>query len=158
MIGQKILSLGDAAIGLVLCRPMDSRGFAPLAIFAVAAVPCVAVIGFAAISSPMALLVVAFLVGFCLLGLQFGLNAASAMIYPTAYRSSGSGWAFGIGRFGSIVGPIFGGFLLHMQMSLQSLFVIAAIPFAVGAVACLLLARLYRQQFKGAGLGQREPV
>jgi AAHS family 4-hydroxybenzoate transporter-like MFS transporter len=170
MTGQKILSLGDAAIatsliqlggtlgGLVLCRPMDSRGFAPLAIFAVAAVPCVAAIGFAAISSPMALLVVAFLVGFCLLGLQFGLNAASAMIYPTAFRSSGSGWAFGVGRFGSIVGPIFGGFLIHMQISLQTLFLIAAIPFAVGAVACLLLARLYRQQFRGAGLGQREPV
>ena len=168
--GQKILSPGDAAIatsliqlggtlgGLVLCRPMDTRGVAPLAIFAVAAVPCVAVIGFAAISSPMALLVVAFIAGFCLLGLQFGLNAASAMIYPTAFRSSGSGWAFGVGRLGSIVGPIFGGFLIHMQISLQTLFVIAAIPFAVGAVACLLLARLYRQQFRGAGFGQRESV
>ncbi len=166
--GQKILSPGDAAMatslillggtlgGLVLCRPLDTRGFAPLAIFAVTAVPCVALIGFAAITSPMALLVVAFLAGFCLLGLQFGLNAASAMIYPTAVRSSGSGWAFGIGRFGSIVGPIFGGFLIHMQISLQTLFVIAAIPFAVGAVACLLLARLYRQQFRGAGFGQRE--
>ena len=168
--GQKIFSPGDAAIatsliqlggtlgGLVLCRPMDTRGVAPLAIFAVAAVPCVAVIGFAAISSPMALLVVAFIAGFCLLGLQFGLNAASAMIYPTAFRSSGSGWAFGVGRLGSIVGPIFGGFLIHMQISLQTLFVIAAIPFAVGAVACLLLARLYRQQFRGTGFGQRAPV
>jgi hypothetical protein len=26
------------------------------------------------------------------------------------------------------------------------------------AVACLFLARLYRQQFKGAGFGQRTPV
>ena len=168
--GQKILSPGGAAIvtsliqlggtlgGLVLCRPMDTRGITPLAIFAVAAVPCVAMIGYAAISSPTALFVVAFIAGFCLLGLQFGLNAASAMIYPTAFRSSGSGWAFGVGRLGSIVGPIFGGFLIHMQISLQTLFAVAAIPFAVSAVACVVLARLYRQEFRGAGFGQREPV
>ena len=170
MTGQKILSPGGAAIatsliqlggtlgGLVLCRPMDTKGFAPVAVFAVAAVPCVAAVGFAATNSQMALLVVVFLAGFCLLGLQFGLNATSAMIYPTAFRTNGSGWAFGIGRFGSIVGPIFGGFLIQLQISLQTLFIIAAVPFAVGAISCLLLARLYRERFRGAGLGQREPI
>jgi AAHS family 4-hydroxybenzoate transporter-like MFS transporter len=103
-----------------------------------------------------ALMVMVFLAGFCVLGLQFGLNAASAMIYPTAFRSNGSGWAFGVGRFGSILGPILGGYLIAMQLSLDKLFLLAAIPFAVGAVACLVLARLYARTFKADGLGERQ--
>jgi len=78
------------------------------------------------------------------------------MIYPTAFRSNGSGWAFGVGRFGSILGPILGGYLIAMQLSLDKLFLLAAIPFAVGAVACLVLARLYARTFKADGLGERQ--
>jgi len=58
----------------------------------------------------------------------------------------------------SVGGPVFGGFPIRMQISLPTLFVFAAIPFAVGAVGCLLLAPLYRQYFSGAAFGQREPV
>lgn len=167
LTGQKILAPGDAATataliqiggtigGFLLCRPMDTKGFAPVALLFVAAVPCVALIGYAAAYSWTALMVMVFLAGFCVLGLQFGLNAASAMIYPTAFRSNGSGWAFGVGRFGSILGPILGGYLIAMQLSLDKLFLLAAIPFAVGAVACLVLARLYARTFKADGLGER---
>ena len=44
------------------------------------------------------IMLIVFLAGFCLLGLQFGLNATSAILYPTAIRSNGSGWAFGKSR------------------------------------------------------------
>jgi AAHS family 4-hydroxybenzoate transporter-like MFS transporter len=96
-----------------------------------------------------------FIAGFCILGLQFGLNAASAMIYPTSVRSNGSGWAFGVGRFGSILGPIFGGKLIALKLSVPVLFLIAAVPFVVGTVACIALAVLYAARFKGVGLGER---
>jgi AAHS family 4-hydroxybenzoate transporter-like MFS transporter len=169
LTGQKLLSGSDAAMataliqiggtigGFVLCRPLDTKGFWPVAILFVAAVPCVALIGYAAMSSRTALMIMVFLAGFCVLGLQFGLNAASAMIYPTAVRSNGSGWAFGVGRFGSILGPILGGALIAMQLSVEKLFLAAAIPFLVGAVACVALARLYSKHFKGSGLGERAP-
>ena len=101
------------------------------------------------------LMVVVTLAGFCILGLQFGLNAASAMIYPTSVRSNGSGWAFGVGRFGSILGPIFGGKLIALKLSVPMLFLIAAIPFVLGTAACVALAVLYSARFKGAGLGER---
>lgn len=170
LTGQKLLSGSDAAMataliqiggtigGFVLCRPMDTKGFWPVAILFVAAVPCVALIGYAATSSRTALMIMVFLAGFCVLGLQFGLNAASAMIYPTAVRSNGSGWAFGIGRFGSILGPILGGALIAMQLPVETLFLAAAIPFVLGAVACVVLARLYSKHFKGSGLGERAPA
>ena len=84
--------------------------------------------------------------------LQFGLNAASAMIYPTSVRSNGSGWAFGVGRVGSVVGPIVGGVLIGMKTPLQDLFLWAAVPFLVGTLACIALTRLYVSRFGGFAL------
>ena len=167
LIGQKLLAQSDAAVatslvqiggtigGFVLCRPMERKGFWPVALLFAGAVPFVALIGYAAATSTWLLMVVVTLAGFCILGLQFGLNAASAMIYPTSVRSNGSGWAFGVGRFGSILGPILGGKLIALKLSVPMLFLIAAIPYVVGALACVALAVLYAAKFKGAGLGER---
>lgn len=167
LIGQKLLAQSDAAIatslvqiggtigGFVLCRPMERRGFWPVALLFAGAVPFVALIGYAAETSTWLLMTVVFVAGFCILGLQFGLNAASAMIYPTSVRSNGSGWAFGVGRFGSILGPYIGGKLVALKLSVTMLFMLAAIPFVVGAVACVALAALYAAKFSGAGLGER---
>src|SRR5262249_1648862 len=55
------------------------------------------------------LLATVMLSGFCIIGAQFCNNAASGLIYPTEFRSTGVGWALGIGRFGSILGPVLGG-------------------------------------------------
>ncbi len=168
LIGQKLLAQQDAAIatslvqiggtigGFVLCRPMERRGFWPVALLFAGAVPFVALIGYAAATSSVLLMAVVFVAGFCVLGLQFGLNAASAMIYPTSVRSNGSGWAFGVGRFGSILGPYIGGKLVALKLSITMLFVLAAIPFIVGAVACVTLAALYAAKFSGTGLGERD--
>jgi len=101
-------------------------------------------------------MIAAFVAGFAILGLQFGLNAASGMIYPTAIRANGSGWAFGIGRFGSIVGPILGGYLIAQRLSLQQLFSWWCIPSCIGFLSCLMLIKVYRTRYKGLGLGQRE--
>jgi MFS transporter, AAHS family, 4-hydroxybenzoate transporter len=95
--------------------------------------PFVALIGYAAATSTWLLIPVVTLAGFCILGLQSGLNAASAMIYPTTVRSNGSGLAFGVGRFGSILGPIFGSKLIALELSVPMVFLLAAGPFVVGA-------------------------
>src|SRR5215470_6595661 len=141
LIGQEPLAQSDAAIvtslvqiggtigGLALCRPMERRGFWPVALLSASAVPFVALIGYAAATSVWLLIPVVTLAGFCILGPRFGLNAASAMIYPTTVRSNGSGWAFGVGRFGSILGPIFGGELIALKLSVPMVFLIAAGPF-----------------------------
>jgi AAHS family 4-hydroxybenzoate transporter-like MFS transporter len=55
---------------------------------------------------------VTFISGFVVIGAQSGLNALAARFYPTSIRSTGVGWALGIGRLGSIVGPLLGGALL----------------------------------------------
>src|SRR5208282_288591 len=155
-LATTLIQIGGTAGGLILARPVDSKGFVPIVVLFALAVPAIAAIGYFATQSQALVLVAAFAAGFCVLGLQFGLNAASGMIYPTPVRSNGSGWAFGIGRFGSICGPILGGYLIAQHLSLQQLFLIWSIPSCIGFVACLILSIYYKIHFKGMGLGQRE--
>lgn len=155
-LAQSLFQFGGAIGGWILCRPMDTKGLTPIAILFVIAIPAVALIGYLGTISEPLLMIAEFFAGFCVLGGQFGLNAVSALIYPTSFRSKGAGWALGIGRIGSIVGPILGGVLIATHLPVQLLYVLAAIPFAIGAVACFVLARLYFRRFAGAGMGQRE--
>ena len=153
-----LIQVGGTVGGLVLARPMDSKGFLPVTVLFAAAIPSIAAIGYFSNHSQTLVLAASFVAGFCVLGLQFGLNAASGMIYPTAVRANGSGWAFGIGRFGSILGPILGGYLIARHLPLQQLFLIWSIPSCLGFFACLILTLLYRSRFKGLGLGLREAL
>ena len=57
-----------------------------------------------------------------------GLYAVAAKIYPTEIRATGVGWAIGLGRFGAVVGPYIGGILINQQVSIESSFMIFAIP------------------------------
>ena len=63
-----------------------------------------------------------FLAGFGIPGSQAGLNAFAATYYPTDLRSTGVGSGLGIGRIGSIVGPLVGGLLLarHWTAAISS--------------------------------------
>jgi MFS transporter, AAHS family, 4-hydroxybenzoate transporter len=81
-------------------------------------------------------------VGFFAAGGQHGLNALSGTLYPTYIRSTGSGWAFGVGRVGSIIGPVIGGFLISFHMPIATLFLFAAAPVVCACAASFFLARV----------------
>ncbi len=106
----------------------------------VIAVPVVGFIGFAGLTSQTVLLVTTFFAGFLVLGIQSGINVAGAMVYPTSLRANGSGWQLGIGRIGSIVGPLVGA--LFVGMPVQTLYVWSALPFVAGAIVCFWIHRL----------------
>ena len=141
-IATSLFQLGGTIGGLLLSVPLNKQGLMPVALLFAASLPIVGSIGFATGSIPLLMLIV-FLAGFCLLGLQFGLNATSAILYPTTIRSNGSGWAFGIGRFGSISGPVIGGYLIAMHLPLQQIFLLLLIPLGIGTIASTLMARIY---------------
>ena len=81
--------------------------------------------------------VATFFAGFCVLGIQTGINVAGALVYPTSLRANGSGWQLGIGRIGSIVGPLVGALLIGLPV--EKLYTWSALPFAVGAVVCFAI-------------------
>ncbi len=85
------------------------------------------------------LMLAVFVAGFCLIGAQACGNALVAGLYPTSIRSTALGWAYGIGRIGSIVGPVVAGVLLTLGWSMSGLFWIAALPLLCASLAMLSL-------------------
>ena len=78
-------------------------------------------------------------------GCQGGINALSALTYPTAMRATGAGWALGAGRAGAIIGPLLGGALLTLGLRPQAIFVAAA----VSAFAAMALMAVLARGWKG---------
>ena len=78
-------------------------------------------------------------------GCQAGLNSLSGRIYPPAIRSTGAGWALGLGRVGTIAGPLLGGVLLTLGFRAQGIFIAAAIPIFAVTILMAILGRLRRK-------------
>jgi AAHS family 4-hydroxybenzoate transporter-like MFS transporter len=97
-------------------------------------------LGFAVVSPPL-LLMTATVAGFCLIGGQTGVNALASTFYPTFIRSTGVGWALGIGRIGSIAGPGVGGILIALKWPTTAIFIIGGIAALCAAVALFAMGR-----------------
>ncbi len=140
-----IFWVGGILGNLLLGWFVDRRGFGPMLIttFIVSAL-AIAVVGQVASSLLLASLAVA-IAGFFVLGGQTALNALAAVYYPTSVRSTGMGWALGVGRLGSILGPVIGGELMRLNWSASELFLAAAVPSVLALAASVvfwLLGRL----------------
>ena len=73
-------------------------------------------------------------------GGQAVLNTLMSQIYPTGVRSTGIGWAGGVGRIGGVILPLFGGLALRSHFTIgTTMTVIAEIP--VGVVVAVLFLR-----------------
>jgi AAHS family 4-hydroxybenzoate transporter-like MFS transporter len=152
-IATSLYHSGGTIGGLLVSLALGRFGFTVIALLFLCATLAIAAIGFPGLSY-MAMVSVVALSGFCTLGAQFGNNAASGLLYPTAARSSGVGWALGIGRFGSIAGPLVGGLLIGMKVPARQLFVLAAIPMVAGFIASICVARLCFQKLGGIHLDE----
>jgi AAHS family 4-hydroxybenzoate transporter-like MFS transporter len=139
-----MIQVGGTIGSLALARWFQRHGFLAIAIVFVVAVPIVAAIGYAGLTSTTALAIATFFAGFCVLGIQTGINVVGALVYPTSLRANGSGWELGIGRVGSIVGPMLGAFFAGM--SVEKLYVWSALPFAVGAIVCFAIYKLNEER------------
>ncbi|HYK25830.1 MAG TPA: MFS transporter [Steroidobacteraceae bacterium] len=148
-LASSLYSIGGTVGGLLMSVLLDRFGFVVIAFLFVAAVPAIAALGFAP-TTFVALAPLATLSGLAVLGAQFGNNASSGLLYPTAVRAKGVGWALGIGRFGAIVGPTAGAYLLGRP--LHQLFLIASAPMLVGAIAAVVLVRLCYARLGGLKL------
>jgi AAHS family benzoate transporter-like MFS transporter len=73
--------------------------------------------------------------GACTIGTQILANACAVQYYPAHIRSTGLGWAMGIGRVGAIIGPVLGGALHASGLPNQASFLAFAVPGVIGAFA-----------------------
>jgi len=88
----------------------------------------------------LALCIVSMLAGMTIIGSQTGLNGACGKLYPARMRTSGLGWALGIGRLGAIVAPVLGGYLLALGLPPTQIFLSACGFALIAALATALLA------------------
>jgi MFS transporter, AAHS family, 4-hydroxybenzoate transporter len=86
------------------------------------------------------LCVIIFFAGMTIIGSQTGLNGACGKLYPARMRTSGIGWALGIGRLGGIAAPVLGGYLLAIGVAPTRIFLSACLFALIAAAATALLA------------------
>jgi AAHS family 4-hydroxybenzoate transporter-like MFS transporter len=77
--------------------------------------------------------------GFGIIGCQGALNAAAGLIYPVSCRPTGVGAALGVGRVGSLSGPLVGSYFLGIGMPVQQMFYVPMVPLSIATLATLLL-------------------
>jgi len=150
------LQVGGTVGTLALIGWIRHRQFQAIAILFLIAVPVVGSIGYIGLNGSEAMLLLAsFLAGACVLGVQSGINVCGALVYPTSLRALGSGWQLGIGRLGSIVGPLVGA--LFVALPVDRLYMWSALPFLLGAVICYTVHRLNQERIRSRPwLGQMQ--
>ncbi|WP_294033042.1 aromatic acid/H+ symport family MFS transporter [uncultured Moraxella sp.] len=97
-------------------------------------------------SPPIVLYTLIAIAGAATIGSQILLYTFVAQYYPSAVRSTGMGWASGIGRVGAIVGPVLTGALLAYQLPHQMNFMAIAIPGIIAAIAVFMVNLSSAQQ------------
>lgn len=82
-------------------------------------------------------LVLAFCAGFLTNGGFNGFYGLSAVLYPVEIRSTGIGWAMGVGRLGAVAGPLLGGILIGMGLETPVLMMVFAVPLVLSGLGAL---------------------
>jgi AAHS family 4-hydroxybenzoate transporter-like MFS transporter len=143
------LQLGGTIGTLAMGRIIDKVGFRTVLITSfLVSVPVIILIGVSGIGLT-ALFIVIVVAGFCIVGGQPAINALAATYYPASLRSTGVGWSLGVGRLGSILGPVMGGVLIGAQWPNSWVFMAAAVPAFISAMLMVSLGHL-----KGAKTGR----
>jgi AAHS family 4-hydroxybenzoate transporter-like MFS transporter len=118
-----------------------ARLFGPqrvLAVMLVTGIAVIATVGLANLPHDMLLLAI-FLMGCCTVGSMTGINGMTAALYPARIRTTGMGWALGIGRLGGIGGPWLGGVLLVAGWPPRQIFLCACITALIGTFCVVML-------------------
>jgi MFS transporter, AAHS family, 4-hydroxybenzoate transporter len=138
--------VGTLALGSIIDR-FSFRALALVYFIAVFAVGAIGQLGHSIVFVTIAI----FAAGFCIVGGQIAANALTAAFYPTSVRATGVGWALGIGRVGSIVGPLVAGATLQMKLFGWGVSPAAIFIEAAGAALCAALAAFSLSRLAGMG-------
>src|SRR5216684_911523 len=144
-LAPSMIMIGGIVAAFAIVPAMDKLGaYRSLAVVYFAGVVFVALMGPAISAPPWVLMIAAFCAGFCISGGQKSVIALAAIFYPAPIRSTGVGWALGVGRLGGIGGPLLIGLLLAYELSAASLFYAAAVPMLLAGILVALLGVRYR--------------
>jgi len=129
-----LFNLGGV-IGIYLLGLLSTRWKLTNLIFALLFLSAIGMVVFAmAPKHASLLLIIIFTIGVLQQGGFTGLYSAAAKAYPTEIRSTGIGWAVGLGRSGAVAGPAAAGYLIAAGLDMSVNFYIFAVPMAIGGL------------------------
>ena len=122
-------------IGIFILGALSTRWRLTNLVFAFLFTSAVCMVAFAAAPNQLNLLMaLILLIGILQQGGFTGLYAVATKVYPTRIRSTGIGWAVGLGRSGAVVGPVVAGYLIVAGLSMSANYYVFAVPMAVGGL------------------------
>lgn len=140
-VASVYLNLGGALGPFLLAWVMARCGSRiTLPVFFTLGALCVALVGQTG-DAPQPVLVLTFLAGFFVFGTQTGINSLASGIYPTANRATGLGWALGIGRLGTVLGPLVIGLMVQMNLGLPTYFGAFSSLLAIAGATSFMIRR-----------------
>jgi AAHS family 4-hydroxybenzoate transporter-like MFS transporter len=128
------INLGSAIATITIGRLMDRFDpFRMLKVAFVLAFVSLVFFGVAANSPFIVIAAVSTVTGFFVFGGNSGIMALATISYPPEIRGTGIGWAYAVGKVGSMLAPVVGGMLLSRNWSVSQIC-------GANAVAALLVA------------------
>ncbi|WP_416339053.1 MFS transporter [Paraburkholderia sp. CNPSo 3076] len=128
---------------VVMGRLIDRRGFRAILgpAFVISAL-CLASFGIRSAGMPVIFAAI-FVIGFCIIGGQSGLNAMAAAYYPAHVRATGIGWCLGVGRLVAVLAPLLTTMALRDGLTSRTIFMVSGVvPLLCAAVIATLRINL----------------
>ncbi len=120
-------------LGIYLMAGLSTRWKLSNMVFLLSTSSAVGMIVFAYAPNKLALLMgLTLVIGILQQGGFTGLYGIASKVYPTKIRSTGIGWAIGLGRSGAVAGPAIAGYLIAAGFDMSQNYIFFAIPMAVG--------------------------
>lgn len=136
-----LMQIGGITGALIMGPIVDRKGHYPILPaaygLAAASIAAIGLTGDSVVLTGVAI----FCAGFGIVGCQNCNSGVAAIFYPANLRATGIGWALGIGRAGSIIGPWVVGVLLATMVDFHIIFMFSALPAICAALAYLWLGR-----------------
>lgn len=138
--GGILLNVAGATGGVLLGWAAWRFGARPLTV-GFMLFTCVSMFLFPWAQSLAAMLTMAALMGFFVVGGMMGLYSLTPALFPPGMRATATGLAVGFGRFGAILGPLATGFLLEAGWAPREVYQLFCLPPLVAAAALWVLHR-----------------
>lgn len=127
-------------VGILTMGVLSTRFILSNVISLMAFGAAISMVVFASIDLTLSLMMgLIFLIGVLQQGGFTGLYAAASKAYPTVIRTTGIGWAIGLGRSGAVIGPVIAGYLIAADFDMSSIFYLFAVPMVVGSLMAYTL-------------------
>jgi len=133
--GGVLLNVGGIVGGTLFAALLSRVSLAPLTMICLLAAAA-STVAFGALGSRLAFaLAIAVVLGALMLAAMAGLYSLALALYPAAVRTTGLGWAIGVGRVGAILAPLVVGVLVDGGWQPASLYYLFAVPLLLAVLA-----------------------